>query len=83
MLQFYDPERDNPIDGIYLTAQLLALLCNLIDRACRRIQSEVIRASDLSFPLLFFLRFGSDAFLCPDILLGQFHHIPHEFVQIE
>ncbi len=29
-MQYFDPERDNPIDGAHLTAQLLALLCDLM-----------------------------------------------------
>ena len=59
------------------------LLMKSISRACRRIQKEIIWASDPSVPLLFSLRFGSDSVQCPDFLLGQFHQIPHQFVQIE
>lgn len=29
-MQYYDPDRDNPVDGAYMTAQLLALLSDLM-----------------------------------------------------
>ncbi len=29
-MPYYDPERDNPVDGAHLTARLLALLCDLM-----------------------------------------------------
>lgn len=31
-MQYYDPERDDPLDGIYLTAELLAMLRDLMRR---------------------------------------------------
>jgi hypothetical protein len=54
-----------------------------LNRACRRIRLEVIEASDSSLPLSFSLRFDSDSVPGSNFLLGQFHQVPHEFVQIE
>ena len=70
-------------ETIVLPMEMTVAVSRGISRACRRTPSEVIDTSDPSLPLLFYLHFDFDSFPCPDCLLGQFHQVPHEFVQIE